>query len=81
VVSAVHEWIVVSAVHEWIVVSAVAPSLSLWCVLVPDCTYTTVSTRGIFYYHELPWRNACAWGLCALWTLVFMVLLSFEKVS
>ena len=36
---------------------------------------------GIFYYKELPWKNAVAWACFALWTLVFMVLLSMEKIS
>jgi glucose uptake protein GlcU len=42
-------------------------------------TLITSGLWGIFYYKEMPWQNACAWGMCALWTLVFMVLLGLEK--
>ena len=44
-------------------------------------TLVTSGLWGIFYYKEMPWKNACIWGLFALWTLVFMVLLGLEKVS
>ena len=36
---------------------------------------------GILYYREMHWRNALAWGVAAMWTTVFMILLAQEKAA
>lgn len=36
---------------------------------------------GIFYYHEMGFKNALVWGFWAVFTIIFIILLGLEKGS